>query len=136
MIELIIIVFLCAVILTLTIMTYRREKHWKLQVELGRKDAVQRSRSTLEGQIYEQLVPFLPGFEYDPSDCRFLGSPIDLIVFKGLSKNNVTGIDIVEIKKGKSKTTPRQNSIKRALKEGKVRWRLLKIDDNGRSTLN
>ena len=30
-------------------------------------------------------MPYLPGFDLDPKDIRFLGTPIDLIAFKGLN---------------------------------------------------
>src|SRR6267154_6463393 len=52
-------------------------------VQGARKDSVDRSRSTLKGQIAEQMAPLLPGFPYMPSDARFLGDPIDYVVFKG-----------------------------------------------------
>ena len=38
------------------------------------------------GKMTEHIVPYLPGFDFDidPKDIRFLGTPIDLIAFKGL----------------------------------------------------
>ena len=30
-------------------------------------------------------MPYLPGFDLDRKDIRFLGTPIDLIAFKGLN---------------------------------------------------
>ena len=35
------------------------------------------------GMVTEHIAPYLPGFDLDPKDVRFLGSPIDLIAFKG-----------------------------------------------------
>src|SRR5882724_11599495 len=49
----------------------------------ARKDSVERSRSTLKGQIAEQMAPLLPGFPFLPADARFLGDPVDYVVFKG-----------------------------------------------------
>jgi len=31
------------------------------------------------------LVPLLPGFAFSSKDVRFLGSPVDLVAFDGLS---------------------------------------------------
>jgi predicted Holliday junction resolvase-like endonuclease len=36
--------------------------------------------------LTEHIVPYLPGFDLDPKDIRFLGTPIDLIASKGLSE--------------------------------------------------
>ena len=49
----------------------------------ARKDSVERARSSLKGQIAEQMAPLLPGFPYRPADARFLGDPIDYVVFDG-----------------------------------------------------
>ena len=50
-----------------------------------RKDSVDRSRATISGQVHEQLLPYLPDFPSDPKDVRFLGAPVDLLVFDGLN---------------------------------------------------
>jgi len=46
-----------------------------------RLDAIKRSRRTLLGQLWEQVSPYLPKFPFKPSDMKFLGSPIDFIIF-------------------------------------------------------
>ena len=33
----------------------------------------------------EQMAPLLPGFAYLPADARFLGDPIDYVIFDGYS---------------------------------------------------
>ena len=38
-----------------------------------RADAVAKSRAVTVGKVSEQLVPYLPGFGYNPKDARFLG---------------------------------------------------------------
>ena len=48
------------------------------------KDAVKKSKAVVAGKVAEQIVPFLPEFKYNPKDARFIGSPIDFIVFDGL----------------------------------------------------
>lgn len=93
-----------------------------------RKDAIKRSRSSLEGAIFEQLVPHLPQWKYTPSDARFIGDPIDYVVFDGMSKGDLKRILVVEVKKGKSSTSVTQNKIKKLIKEGKVEWETLKLE--------
>jgi predicted Holliday junction resolvase-like endonuclease len=35
------------------------------------------------GKVTEHFIPDLPDFAYNPKDARFLGSPVDFIVFDG-----------------------------------------------------
>lgn len=128
----IVIAALVLVIFVLCVRNYIREADRKVKlaalIKKERDDAVQRSRASIEGRVYEQLVPFLPNWPYTPSDARFIASPIDYIVFDGMSTGEPTEVIIVEVKKGKSFTTPIQNKIKKLIQEGKVKWVTLKLD--------
>ena len=53
----------------------------ELKISASRKDAVERSRYVLTGKVWEQVAPYLPNFKHNPSDIRFLGSPVDFVVF-------------------------------------------------------
>lgn len=87
-----------------------------------RADAVRRSRATLSGQFSEQLAPYLPGFSWRPTEARFLGKPIDLLVFKGLDERRVDEVVFVEVKTGAAKLSPVERSLRDAIKAGKVSW--------------
>jgi len=89
-------------------------------IQLARKDAVDTSRAVLKGQISEEMAPFLPEFPYESSDARFMGSPIDLVIFEGMSKGLVTGIVLVDIKTGKSALNKVQKQIKECVEKGRV----------------
>lgn len=104
-----------------------KERH-AIEIREQRTDAVKRSRSVIEGQVFEQLVPHFPEWHHTPSEARFLGSPIDFVVFEGMSTGKPTKIVLVEVKKGSSATTPLQNKIKKLIKEGKVEWETLKLE--------
>src|SRR5574341_431069 len=55
---------------------------WKARYTRAvRQDAVQRSLAVTTGKVFEQLVPYLPDFPFNPKDARFLGSPVDFVVF-------------------------------------------------------
>ena len=54
-----------------------------------RQDAIQRSLAVTIGKVSEQLVPYLPDFPFNPKDARFLGSPVDLVVFDGMDEGQV-----------------------------------------------
>ena len=92
-------------------------------IEEARADAVRRSRSVLNGQLVEQISPFLPNFPCNPADCRFVGKPIDFIAFAGLEENdNVDEILFIEIKTNSSQLSQRERSLKEAVEKKKIRW--------------
>ncbi|MDE1860805.1 MAG: hypothetical protein KGH72_03750 [Candidatus Micrarchaeota archaeon] len=91
-------------------------------MEKGRAESVKMSRASLTGRISEQLAPFLPDFEYDPTEARFIGSPVDFVVFKGLSGHNVEEVIFVEVKSGAASLTQTERSLRDAIKARRVSW--------------
>ncbi len=87
-----------------------------------RADSVQRSRATISGQVHEQLLPYLPDFPFDPKDVRFLGAPVDLIVFDGLSAGKLERIVFVEVKTGSSALTGRERQVRDMVLARGVSW--------------
>lgn len=99
---------------------------WKQKQEQTiRQDAVQRSQAVTTGKIVEHLVPHLPNFNYNPKDARFLGSPVDFVVFDGLNDDEtdqIRSVVFIEIKTGMSTLTRRERAVRDAIKAGRVRW--------------
>jgi predicted Holliday junction resolvase-like endonuclease len=108
----------------------RRERH----------DALARGRATLRGQVAEQLAPLLPDFPYEPEDARFLGAPIDYVVFAGLSDeegddqgesdgdpDHDVEIVFLEVKTGNARLSEREARIRDAVRAGRVRFETLRI---------
>lgn len=87
-----------------------------------RKDSVSRSRATISGQVHEQLLPYLPDFPFDPKDVRFLGAPVDLIVFDGLNAGKLERIVFVEVKTGGSRVTARERQVRDMVVSRGVSW--------------
>lgn len=88
-----------------------------------RKDAINRSRAVLSGQMLEQVAPFLPGFPCNPADVRFVGKPIDFVAFPGAVDNKpISEILFIEVKSGNSVLSEREKEIKNAVLKGKVRY--------------
>ena len=89
-------------------------ENWKAQSIVGiRKDALDKSRSVLKGKIGEQIAVLLPEFPYLPSDARFIGSPIDYIIFDGYSEGKNINLIMLDVKKGKPNTEPYELVIKK-----------------------
>ncbi len=96
------------------------------RIERAEQEAIERSRRVLGGKFTEQMAPYLPDFKYDPTEARFIGSPLDFIVFRGLSTGEPDEIVFIEVKTGKSgRLTPRERKVRELVEAGKVRWELI-----------
>ena len=96
-------------------------REWVLEREkASRADAVKQSGATIRGNVTQHLVPYFPDFPWNPRDTRFIGTPIDLIIFSGLSEEReLDGIIFVEVKSGKTGAlSESQKKVKRYLENG------------------
>lgn len=101
---------------------------WKLRYTAAiRENAVQRSLAVTAGKVHEQLVPYLPEFGFNPKDARFLGSPVDLVVFDGLSAGQVQRVVFLEVKTGGAPLTERERQVRRAIEAREVAWVELRV---------
>jgi len=102
---------------------------WKARYTRAvRLDAVQRSQAVTVGKVYEQLVPYLPAFRFNPKDARFLGSPVDFVVFDGLDDGQVRRVVFVEVKTAGSDLSTRERRVRDAIRAGRVEWDELRVD--------
>lgn len=99
-----------------------------------RADALDRSRSVLKGKIGEQLAPLLPEFLKlcNPSDARFIGSPIDYLIFRNMTcdEGQELPIEVVllDIKTGSVAALSKvQKRIQEAIEAGRVRFYTLRL---------
>ena len=110
-------------------------KEWMADAEKRiRRDALGKSRAVLKGKIAEQLAPLLPGFDYNPADARFIGSPIDYIIFDGYSEamegnGKIRRIVLMDVKTGKARLSRTEKKVKSAVTSGAVEWETLVLDD-------
>jgi predicted Holliday junction resolvase-like endonuclease len=86
--------------------------------------APKKSLEVILGKVAEKVVPVMQGFPYEIGDCRFLGEPIDYVVFDGLTKSKVNEIFFVDVKTGDAQLNMHQRQIKEAVERGDVSMRL------------
>lgn len=55
---------------------------------------------------------------------------MDLLVFDGLSDEELRKVIFLEIKNGSSQLTPRERQVKNAILEGRVEWDELRVVTN------
>ena len=101
----------------------------KLQDELKEQQALKakvtsqkKSSEVRLGHIAETLAPFLDQFEFEPEECSFLGQPIDYVSF---GQDEIT---FIEVKSGKSQLSSKQRRIRDQVKNGKVKWKEVRIN--------
>ncbi|HAK46745.1 MAG TPA: hypothetical protein DCO79_12620 [Spirochaeta sp.] len=106
-------------------------KDWeKNKLELIVRDRIKRSRAVLGGQFSEQLAPFLPDFPFNPNECRFIGKPIDLLIFKGMDEGRIDEVVLLEVKSGKAKNLSKiERLLRDAVNDGRVRWQQYDVPD-------
>jgi len=75
------------------------------------------------GKNFERIIPIMKDFRWNLSDSRFLGDPIDLIIFNGLANRDIDSITFIELKSGNSRLSSRQKSIKDAINDNKVTYK-------------
>ncbi len=119
----------------ISIVTKEFEKTWAEQETSVRRDAADRSRYVLKGKIAEHMVPLLQDvFKYDPSDARFIGAPIDYLIFDGYTavkddnSDEPIAVILADIKTGGASLNRTERKIKEAVEAGRVRWETIQLD--------
>ena len=105
-------------------------------IEENRADAVDTPRAVLKGKIAEQIAPLLPGFlaKYNPADARFIGSPIDYLIFRNMSKgedsDDLIEFVLLDVKTGKAGLNAVQRKIEKAATHKRIRFDFLRVDES------
>ena len=105
-------------------------ERWRLENDQSiRADAIRRSAAVVSGKVTEHLAPYMDSFPYNPKDVRFLGTPVDLIVFDGMSEDAISEIVFLEIKSLSSTLTTRERRIRDAVIAKRVAWKEFRVGD-------
>jgi predicted Holliday junction resolvase-like endonuclease len=130
------------VLLLIVLYLFVKNREWRIrfdqrvreeleEIEEGiRRDAAERSGRALSGKALEKMVPFLKNFGHDPHDVRWIGDPVDLVIFDGYSasgKKSVDAVTFVEVKSGESNISTGQKGVRDAIREKKVKWEEFRV---------
>lgn len=105
-------------IIVMLILIYFIAKFWR---DINKLKSEKKSMSVIHGQNMEELIPFSKNFPYDYRNFKFIGMPVDGIVF------NDDKIVFVEIKTGKSRLNNKQKKIKNLVENKEVYWEEIKV---------
>jgi predicted Holliday junction resolvase-like endonuclease len=101
------------------------------QVKTRIDQGVQKSREVRVGDAGQHWAPYFRDFKYNPADARFIGGPVDFVVFDGYTewkdgkKDRSLNVVLVEVKSSKSQLTSAQRAIRKAVDKGMAK---LKFD--------
>jgi len=109
-------------------------EQWKIETERAfREDALAKSRAVLKGKLAEQLAPIFKIFGYNPSDARFIGDPVDYVIFDNYTKvkerieDTPIKIVLADVKTGEAGLTYEQRRIKEGIEKGLVEFKIIRM---------
>jgi predicted Holliday junction resolvase-like endonuclease len=91
------------------------------------REAIKGSQAAVSGRVLERVAPYLPDFEFNPRDVRFIGDPVDFVVFDGLTEGRVRRVVFVEVKSGAGELNGNERRVKAAIVARQVEWELFQI---------
>ena len=103
-----------------------RDEELNKQKKLATEKAFITTKAVNIGKNLEKILPTLKDFRWELSDCRFIGDPIDMITFNGLSFNKIDSISFIEVKSGGARLNSHQKMIKDAIEDKKVSYKEFK----------
>ncbi len=104
------------ILILILLLIYYFKKSQNMKEQLEKLKHKKTSNEIKHGQIFEQLIPFSQNFPFDPKNFKFLGNPIDGIVFEN------DKIIFVEIKLNNSTLSAKQKKIKDLIEKKEVYW--------------
>ena len=120
--ELIIILFLLFISILFLLYYYKRKTEFYKKLYENEKSK-KTSLTVKHGKLLEHFIPWIKKlFPYPPERFRFIGDPIDGILF-GDDK-----ILFLEFKTGGSKLNQRQKQIKSLVERKKIEWEEVRLD--------
>ncbi len=93
-----------------------------------RNKAVQWSRNSIFGEVYEKILPALPNFPYAPKDMVFIWKWCDYIIFDGLSEWSLREVIFLELKSGSAVLNKNEKAIQYLVDHKRVRFSEYRID--------
>ena len=99
--------------------------------EISHKKGLEIQKVSIKGQALENIAPFLPNFPHIPSNCRFLGKPVDYVIFENLEdKEKPISLVFMDVKTGKTaRLTKDEKRIKEACEAGRTSFEIYHIKE-------
>ena len=102
----------------------KRDSELRKKKKLATEKAEITTKAVNIGKNLERALPTIRDFKWIVPDSKFLGDPIDLVVFNGLSMGSIDSLSFVEVKSGNAKLNNHQKSIRDAIEDHKVSYKV------------
>ena len=108
-----------------------RFERWKAEHSRAiSREAIKGSQAAVSGRVFERVAPYLPGFAFNPRDVRFIGDPVDFVVFDGLAEGNLRRVVFVEVKTGGGELNGNERRVKSSIVERRVEWQMYRVPED------
>ena len=109
---------------------------WKVRELYGiRRDALAGSRPDIQRRVGQVIATWSHGFPFFQEDSRFIGHPIDYVVFEGYSElkakreSQITCVTFVRAREA-GRDDPDATLVEDCVRGGRVEWRTLVIEQS------
>lgn len=110
---------------------YKKESEWKDKLQRLKLEIADNQRAGIKGKVTEMFAPYLKDFPFKASECKFIGDPIDYVVFEGLDQRDIKGIHFLDVKADSSELKKHQKQIKEIIdNKGNISFRTFKFRTN------
>ena len=99
-----------------------RQEELKKSMKRATTGAQTTTKSVNFGKLLEKFLLTMKDFKWELSDCRFLGDPIDFVIFQGLSAGKIESVRFMEVKSGNARLNDHQKNIKEAIENNKIKY--------------
>jgi predicted Holliday junction resolvase-like endonuclease len=114
--DLVLVVLFLALVVLVVLVFFLLKRVFVLESALRDLEFSKFSQSVKYGKMSENFIPFVKDFPFNPENFRFLGNPVDGIVFED------DKIIFVEFKSGSGQLSSKQKLIKDLVEHKKVEW--------------
>ncbi len=115
------LLLLTTLIVALLLLLYYYYRCKAFREQLQKQQFNNQSIAVKHGKHWEQFAPFMKDFPGNKENFRFIGMPIDGIIF------DEDEIKFVEIKTGNGKLSEKQQRVKHLVEQKRVCWKELKF---------
>ncbi|VVB74291.1 Endonuclease related to archaeal Holliday junction resolvase [uncultured archaeon] len=116
------LIFIAIIIILIIALMLILKLFFSMKAEYNSLLFSKQSQSVKYGQLTEQWLPFSKNFPFNSQNFRFIGKPVDGVVFEE------DKIVFVEFKTNKSHLSDSQKKVKELAKNKKVEWFELRVE--------
>jgi predicted Holliday junction resolvase-like endonuclease len=102
------------------------------EIEVNLRARAARAGLRATKRLLRKIDPIFSGSGYDPQDVKAMFNPVTYVVFNGMSRSQVTDVQLLAMAPESQATERMQYSIEQAIRRGNLEFRTLRVDGKGR----